>query len=136
MFRNSDNRVNLASRLPPDRLTAVLLRKPFFERREVVANRGRVHFALAGKLEKRVLPGLAGAHFEHRIQFFPRVLVAVNRTAIQRTGAAGGVRKSSVKLELQNIGEKVPGVRHIRSDVVLCARIEIRFERETGGVTP
>ena len=54
-------------------------------------------------------------------------LVAVNRAAVQRSGASGGLRERAVKLELQNVREEVAHVRNIGGDVILRGRIEIRF---------
>src|SRR5689334_5950326 len=43
---------------------------------------------------------------------------------MQRSGAAGSLRQSAVKLELQDIREEIAGVRDVCRHVILRARIE------------
>src|SRR5690349_10202492 len=66
--------------LPAARLALVLLLQPRVQRREVVDDRARVHFLLAGKLLQRLLPRLLRALRKHLPVLRTGFLVAVDRT--------------------------------------------------------
>src|SRR3954468_13655824 len=64
--RNYRGRTEAPAVMSPAALLAlVLVREPLLERPEVLEQRGRVHLALAGQLEQRVLPRLARAERQH-----------------------------------------------------------------------
>src|SRR5882724_10085467 len=75
--------------LPAASLTLVLVLEPFLERREVLEDRARIHVALTGQLEQRVLPRLARAQRKHLLVQRARFLVVVDRALVQRPGEAG-----------------------------------------------
>src|SRR6187399_741148 len=89
---------------PPHRLAPVLLVEPLLERREVVADRRRVHLALARQRLERVGPRLRLAHLERLLQPIAGRLVAVDRAAVERPRAARRLRERAVKLELEDVG--------------------------------
>src|SRR6267143_4081717 len=120
----------------PDLLPLVLLVQPFLERREVVEDRARVHLPLAGEGVQLLGPGTALPHLEHRLQLSPRGLVVVDRALVERRGEAGLAAERPVELELQDVGQEVTGVRHVRRDVVLGAGIEIGLAAGNGGRDP
>src|SRR4029434_2331989 len=93
----------------------------------IVGNRCGVHLPLPGECFKRVGPWLRGAHFEHRLQFRARLLAAIDRTAMERTGAAGGACHSAMELELEDLREEIARVRRVGRYVILRARIEELF---------
>src|SRR4051794_12832717 len=103
--------------LPADRSALVLFVEPFFQRREVVHDCRRIHLALAGSNEKCFLPRTTLTQFEHLCETRARFSVAVNRAAIQRSGATRGLRECAVELELENICEEVSRVGRVRRDV-------------------
>src|SRR5262245_57705846 len=65
--------------LPPALLSLVLLLEPARERGEVIENCRGVHLAGSGELEERVLPWRARPLRQHRAEFPPRSLVAIDR---------------------------------------------------------
>src|SRR5947207_9339625 len=99
-------------KLSPSRFCAFeLFVEPFVERREVVDDRGRVHLVRARHHGERLRPRLRLAERQHRVQLLSGRFALVNRTAMERQRAACRPGERAMKLELQDVGEKVPRVR-------------------------
>src|SRR5579871_7016311 len=79
--------------LPSDSLPFVLLIEPLLQRREVIANRRRIHLARAGDFLQRILPRPADSHGQHRVQLVPRRLIPVNRAPVKRPLAPRRLRQ-------------------------------------------
>ena len=118
--------------LPPHRLPLILFLQPFFQRGKVVADGRGVHFPLAGQGFKGVGPGAAEAHCEHLGQARARFLVIVNRAAVERFRAAGGLGQSAMKLELQNVRQEIARVGNISRDVIFSAGVEVLLAARGG----
>src|SRR5258708_5462176 len=112
--------------LLPSALRLVLLIKPDPQRREVFDQSARVHLALAGEDLECIRPGAALTHGQHLVQTLPGSTASVDRATMQWTLEAGNAAERAVKLELQDAGYEVTGIRHIRGDVVLRAGVEVR----------
>src|SRR5664279_4546015 len=111
--------------LPADRLSLVLLVQPLLERGEVVADRRRIHLPLPGQCGEGFWPWAARAHRQHRVQTASGLLVPVDRTAVERTLASGDPRQRAVKLELEDVRQKVAHIRDVAGHVELRAGVEI-----------
>ena len=87
--------------------------------------------ARAGDWFQRVLPGAAQpiSSMAFSVAGF---LTAIDRAAVQRGRAAGGLRQRAVKLELQDVGQEVAHVGYIGGHVVLGAGIEIGLAARRG----
>src|SRR2546429_6298903 len=110
---------------PATLLPLVLLLEPSLQRLEIFEQRAAVHLALAGHGFQRVRPWLAGAEREHLPQALTRLLAAVERALVQRALLPRGLAHRAVELELQDAGEEVARVRHVRRHMVLRAGIEV-----------
>src|SRR5438132_6123578 len=110
---------------PATLLPLVLLLQPSLQRLEIFQQRAAVHLALAGHGLKRVRPRLAGAKREHPPQALAGLPAAVERALVQRALLPRGLAHRAVELELQDAGEEVARVRHVRRHVVLRAGIEV-----------
>src|SRR5579885_1823727 len=77
---------------PAGWLTFVLFVQPLLQWRKIIQNCGGIHLLLTCKSLKGFLPRTAATHLEHRIQTAPRLLILVDRTAIQRLLALRDLR--------------------------------------------
>src|SRR5208337_2794024 len=111
--------------LPADRLPLVLLVEPFLERSKIIANGSGVHLPLAGDSLEGIGPRAAPSHLEHRVQALAGFLISVNGATMQRPFAPRRPGKGAMKLELQNVGEKVAHVGNVSGHVILGAEVEI-----------
>ena len=100
---------------PSLRRVLVLLVEPLLERREVVEHGRRVHLS-----SSRSTRSSASGHgrvwpiFEHRLESCARLLVVVDRAAVERSRAARLARQRAMELELQDVGQEVAHVRRVR----------------------
>src|SRR5580700_5634723 len=86
--------------LPTHRFSPILLIQPLLQRREVIADGGGIHLALARQGIQRLLPGPALPHFEHRVEAPSCFAITVNRAAVQRILASRDLRQRAMELEL------------------------------------
>ena len=76
---------------------------------------------------ERIGPGLACAHFEHRIQPRTDFLIAIERTAVERAFPFGDVTRRLVKLKLEDAREEIAGVGGVARNVIFRACVKIGF---------
>src|SRR3954451_3951645 len=110
---------------PSARLPLILLIEPRLQRREVIEDRRRIHLLLSADRLQRLGPRTALPHRQHAGQPLARMFVLIDRAAIERFGIARGLTERAVELELEDVGEEIARVRHVRGYVILRARIEI-----------
>src|SRR6476646_8004808 len=72
-----------AATSPAALLALVLILEPLLERREVLEDRARIHVALTGELEQRILPRLARAERQHLLVGGACFLVAVEAALVE-----------------------------------------------------
>src|SRR4051794_13621395 len=101
---------------PAAALSLVLFVEPSLEWREVVEDRRRVHLLLPGDRLQRLGPRAALPHLQHLVQLRARLLAVVDRAAVERTLKLDGLAERSVELELEDAGQEVARVWHVRRD--------------------
>src|SRR5262245_21978682 len=112
---------------PTDRLALQLLLQPRFERREVIEDGRGVHLTRSGERVERVRPRPRRTHRQYGVQPAARLLTLVDGAPVKRARAASSLCEGTMKLELENVGEKITRVRRVVRHVVFCARIEELF---------
>src|SRR6267142_5086120 len=117
------NRCRLTS--PATLLPLVLLLEPLLQGLEVLEQRAPVHLPLSRHRLERVRPGLARAHRQHLLEPCSRLLAPVEGALVQRPFVTRRLAHGAMELELQEPGEEVPRVGHVRGHVVLRGRIEV-----------
>src|SRR5712675_3369418 len=106
--------LTLAVASPATLLPLVLLLEPLLQRLEVLEQRAPVHLPLPRHRLERVGPRLARAHRQHLLQPRARLLAAVEGALVQRPLVPGRLAHRAVELELEDPGEEVAGVGHVR----------------------
>ena len=91
---------------------------------------------LASHLLECDLPRLRGAGLEHGVQFRAGSLRAEEAAAVQRAAISGGLAHRFVELELVNRRQVIASIRNVGWNVVLGARIKIRFGASDGRSHP
>src|SRR5258706_16265444 len=109
---------------PAATLAAVLLAEPFVQRREVIANGAGIDVLLAGKVGKNLAPGPGLALLQQGVECLADLLVAVDRTAIERALPAGLAAGRAVELEFVDKGEEIARIRRIARNMEFRSRIE------------
>src|SRR5262249_14722334 len=108
-----------------DSVLGILFIEPFFQRCKVVEDGSCIHLPFSGQSIKFLRPWLALSHFEHLAKTLTGNRVLVDRAAMQRTGVTDGAAQPAMKLELENSGEEVAGVRSVSGNMRLCAGIKV-----------
>src|SRR5712664_3276634 len=125
---------NMVEPLSPTHWLALILPlEPGDERLEIIYNGCRVRLPFAGRLSENLLPRLALPRRQHAGQLLPRGAVAIDRAAVQRSRPPGRAAPRPMQLELQDVSQEIPHVRHVGGDVVFRARIEVTL-RAGGGL--
>src|SRR6266481_7369664 len=117
--------LTLAVASPATLLPLVLLLEPLLQWLEVLEQRAAVHLALPGHRFEGVRPRLARSHREHFPETLSRFLAAVEGALVQGPLLSGRLAHGAVELELEESGEEVARIGHVRGHVVLGAGIEV-----------
>src|SRR5947209_10404553 len=111
--------------LPAHLLPLVLLVQPLLQRSEVFQKSAGISLTLTSQCLQGIGPRLALTHLKHLVEFSSRLFRPIKSALMQRTLVSGLAAERAVKLELQNVCQKITRVGRIRSDVIFRCGIKV-----------